>query len=72
MKAFTKFLDRVVQRYLPDAFLFAILLTFVVFLMGSIFTSSSPVQMIGHWGGGFWGLLEFAMQMSLIVARVIF
>ncbi|MBS3681941.1 short-chain fatty acid transporter [Ornithinibacillus massiliensis] len=65
--AITNFFDRMVRRYLPDAFLFAIILTFVVFILGMIFTGSSPVNMVKYWGGGFWGLLEFAMQMSLIV-----
>ncbi|MEN2467189.1 short-chain fatty acid transporter [Ornithinibacillus sp. FSL M8-0202] len=65
--AITNFFDRMVRRYLPDAFLFAIILTFVVFILGMIFTGSSPVNMVEYWGGGFWGLLEFAMQMSLIV-----
>ncbi|ASN04669.1 short-chain fatty acid transporter [Virgibacillus necropolis] len=66
-KSITSFFDRIVQRYLPDAFLFAIILTFVVFLLGIGITGSSPVQMIEYWGGGFWDLLAFAMQMSLIV-----
>src|SRR5690625_7745852 len=35
--------------------------------MGVIFTDSSPLQMISHWGGGFWDLLDFAMQMALMV-----
>src|SRR5690625_7407862 len=35
--------------------------------MGFLFTDSSPIEMIGHWGGGFWDLLEFAMQMTLVV-----
>jgi short-chain fatty acids transporter len=63
----TNFFDRMVRRYLPDAFIFAIILTFAVFLLGIIFTNSSPVDMVEYWGGGFWGLLAFAMQMSLIV-----
>ncbi|GGA65507.1 short-chain fatty acid transporter [Ornithinibacillus halotolerans] len=63
----TNFFDRMVRRYLPDAFLFAIILTFVVFILGIVFTKNSPVEMVGYWGGGFWGLLTFAMQMSLIV-----
>jgi short-chain fatty acids transporter len=63
----TNFFDRIVRRYLPDAFLFAIILTFVVFILGIVFTSNTPIDMVQHWGGGFWGLLEFAMQMSLIV-----
>ncbi|MEC5422915.1 short-chain fatty acid transporter [Virgibacillus sp. C22-A2] len=67
MQAITSFFDRMVQRYLPDAFLFAIILTLVVFVLGILFTGSSPVEMVGYWGDGFWDLLAFAMQMSLIV-----
>ncbi|WP_156288230.1 short-chain fatty acid transporter [Oceanobacillus salinisoli] len=61
MKALTSFFDRMVQRYLPDAFLFAIILTFVVYLLGVFFTD------VEHWGTGFWDLLAFGMQMSLVV-----
>lgn len=67
MRAITNFFDRIVQRFLPDAFLFAIILTFVVFIMGMIFTSSSPIEMVSYWGDGFWDLLAFSMQMALIV-----
>ncbi|MUV37217.1 Short-chain fatty acids transporter [Lentibacillus sp. JNUCC-1] len=67
MKGITNFFDRVVQRYLPDAFLFAVILTLVVFVMGIFFTSSSTLEMVSYWGDGFWDLLAFAMQMSLIV-----
>lgn len=67
MKALTNFFDRMVQRFLPDAFLFAIILTFVVFLLGIIVTHSSPMEMVQYWGDGFWDLLAFSMQMSLIV-----
>jgi short-chain fatty acids transporter len=67
MKALTSFFDRMVQRYLPDAFLFAIILTIIVFILGIIFTNSGPIQMVEHWGSGFWDLLAFTMQMSLVV-----
>ncbi|MFD2761175.1 short-chain fatty acid transporter [Lentibacillus juripiscarius] len=67
MKALTSFFDRMVQRYLPDAFLFAIILTIIVFLLGIGVTGSTPVEMVEYWGTGFWDLLAFAMQMSLIV-----
>lgn len=67
MKAVTNFFDRMVQRFLPDAFLFAVLLTLVVFVMGIFMTSSSPIDMVNHWGTGFWDLLAFSMQMALIV-----
>ncbi|SHG46588.1 short-chain fatty acid transporter [Ornithinibacillus halophilus] len=65
--AITSFFDRMVRRYLPDAFLFAIILTLAVFILGVFFTDSTPVEMMDYWGGGFWDLLEFAMQMSLVV-----
>lgn len=67
LRVLTNFFDRIVQRFIPDAFLFAVLLTFLVFIMGFLFTDRTPIQMIGHWGDGFWELLGFAMQMSLIV-----
>ena len=67
MKLLTSFFDRMVQRYLPDAFIFAIILTFVVFSLGLLFTDNGPVEMVEHWGAGFWDLLAFAMQMSLVV-----
>ncbi|MFG6120042.1 short-chain fatty acid transporter [Thalassobacillus sp. B23F22_16] len=67
LKGVTSFFDRLVQRYLPDAFLFAIILTLVVFLLGIGITGSSPGEMVQYWGDGFWDLLAFAMQMSLIV-----
>jgi len=67
LKAVTNFFDRIVRRYLPDAFLFAIILTLIVYVMGIFMTESSPIQMVEHWGSGFWDLLAFAMQMALIV-----
>lgn len=67
MKALVSFFNRVMQRYLPDPFLFVIILTFVVFILGLIFTDSGPYQMVQHWGNGFWGLLVFTMQMVLVL-----
>ncbi len=67
LKSVTLFFDRLVQRYLPDAFLFAIILTIAVFLLGIIMTDSTPMEMVQFWGTGFWDLLAFAMQMALIV-----
>ena len=67
MRLVINFFDRMVQRYLPDAFLFAILLTIIVLITGIFMTNNSPIQMIGYWGDGFWDLLTFTMQMALIV-----
>lgn len=67
MRALTNFFDRLVQRYLPDAFLFAVILTLLVFVMGIFMTGSTPIQMVQYWGSGFWDLLAFSMQMALVV-----
>jgi len=67
LRALTNFFDRLVQRYLPDAFLFAVILTLLVFVMGIFMTGSTPIQMVEYWGSGFWDLLAFSMQMALVV-----
>lgn len=69
MKALTNFFVKIVNRWLPDAFLFAIILTIVVFVAALLFTNNGVVDMIRYWGGsdGFWGLLAFSMQMALVV-----
>lgn len=67
MKAVTNFFDRLVQRYLPDAFLFAVILTLLVFLLGIFMAGNTPIQMVEYWGTGFWDLLAFSMQMALVV-----
>ncbi|MCM3567083.1 short-chain fatty acid transporter [Neobacillus mesonae] len=67
MKALVSFFNRVMQRYLPDPFLFVIILTFVVYILGMLLTDSGPYQMVQHWGTGFWSLLTFSMQMVLVL-----
>ncbi|WP_082130037.1 TIGR00366 family protein [Aneurinibacillus tyrosinisolvens] len=67
MKALSNFFTIIVQRFLPDPFVFAMLLTIILFAAGIIFTQHGPIEMIGFWGSGFWNLLAFAMQMSLVL-----
>lgn len=66
-KKFTNGCVNLVQNYLPDPFLFCIMITFVIFLSGIIFTGQGPIDMVVHWSGGFWSLLAFAMQMALVL-----
>lgn len=44
MKTVTKFCLKMVQNYLPDAFILAILLTFVVFCGGMFLMNKSALQ----------------------------
>ncbi len=59
--------DKWARKWMPDPMLFAILLTFVTYLLGLIFTKTGPFEMIKHWYNGFWALLSFGMQMCLIL-----
>jgi short-chain fatty acids transporter len=67
LQKLTKFFVNVAQKYLPDPFLFAAILTFIVFLGGFLLTDNTPTQMLQYWGGGFWNLLAFSMQMVLVL-----
>ena len=72
-KKFTNGCVRVMNRWLPDPFLFAIILTIVVFIAAMIGTGMGPIRMIWAWGGegdeklGMWNLLKFSMQMALVL-----
>ena len=56
-----------VNRFLPDPFIFCIILTVIVFVASMPATGMGPIAMIGSWGTGIWGLLEFSMQMALVL-----
>ena len=62
-----KFCVRLVQRWLPEPFIFAILLTFVAVAVAMPVCRQTPLEVIEHWGGGVWNLLAFAMQMALVL-----
>ena len=66
-KKITNFFVVIVQRYLPDPFLFAVILTLIVFLLGVSIADQTPTKMVAHWGNGLWSLLAFAMQMALVL-----
>ena len=55
------------MKYTPDASVFTIGLTLAALLLGIALAKRTPLQMIEYWGQGFWELLTFAMQMSLII-----
>jgi short-chain fatty acids transporter len=55
------------ERWIPDAFVFALLATVVVFFAALLWTPSTPGHIVDAWGGGFWDLIPFTLQMSLII-----
>jgi short-chain fatty acids transporter len=55
------------ERWIPDAFVFALLATLIVVVAGVAFTPSTLPQVIDAWGKGFWELIPFTLQMALII-----
>ncbi|HJT81253.1 MAG TPA: TIGR00366 family protein, partial [Chthoniobacterales bacterium] len=55
------------ERWVPDAFIFALIATVIVVIAGVVFTPSTIPQVIDAWGKGFWELIPFTLQMSLII-----
>lgn len=58
---------KLVNRYLPDPFIFCIILTIIVFIAAMPATGATPIQLVVGWGNGIWGLLAFSMQMALVL-----
>ena len=67
LRALSRPATRLMERWLPDAFIFVLVLTIIAALCAVIFEGNSPIAVIRMWGDGFWKLLEFSMQMLLVL-----
>jgi short-chain fatty acids transporter len=56
------------RRWLPDPFVFAVLLTILTAAAAALWVGAGPTEILGGWYEGLWMLLEFGMQMVLILA----
>lgn len=68
MTRITNSLTRFLDRYLPEPFAIAIILTVFTALLAFIIEGAGPLSTVTEWGGGFWDLLEFTMQIAFILA----
>lgn len=66
-RAITRLSVRMVERYLPDPYIFVLILTLIAALAAVLVEQQSPMEVITMWGDGFWGLLTFTMQMLLVL-----
>ena len=66
MKFLTRLSTRLMERYLPDAYIFVILLSILVFILGSI-TNKAPLNVVDSFGSGFWSLMSFTVQMTMVL-----
>ena len=55
------------ERWVPDAFIFALLATVLVIAAALAATPAGPLQVVDAWGRGFWELIPFTLQMALII-----
>ena len=67
MSKITAFFTELMRKYLPDPFVFAILLTLLTMVL-AFAVESRPVNLVVEdWGKGFWSLLAFTTQMAVIL-----
>ncbi|MEM1089023.1 MAG: TIGR00366 family protein [Pseudomonadota bacterium] len=67
LRAAGSVLSNRLQRWIPEPFVFAIILTLLVAGLALVFTDRSVNAVVDDWYRGFWTLLEFGMQMVLIL-----
>lgn len=67
LRAVARPLVYVVERWMPDALVFAIALTFVVALAALGLTDSGPLEIVRGWGDGLAGLLDFIAQIAIVL-----
>jgi len=54
-------------KYMPNSFVFAILLTLITGIGAFIWLDAAPLKIIESWYNGFFDLLAFGMQIVLII-----
>ena len=54
-------------KYMPSAYVFALILTLFTGLMALIWTDASFMSVLSGWYDGFWSLLAFGMQIILVI-----
>jgi len=63
----SNFFVKLMQKYMPDPFLFVIILTLLSFLLALGLTPTPFIKMVEYWYNGMWTILTFALQMILIL-----
>ena len=67
LSALMRPVNSLVERLIPSALVFAIVLTFIVAILALLLTDTGPVDVVRGWGDGLSGLLAFMTQMALIL-----
>ncbi|MCP3136146.1 short-chain fatty acid transporter [Pyxidicoccus xibeiensis] len=60
-------LGRFSARFVPSSFAIAVLLSLLTMGLAMGWADAAPAKVVDAWGGGFWELLSFSMQMALVM-----
>jgi len=60
-------MTRWTERWIPDSWVIAVILTLVVALLSITIGGASPAAAVAAWGDGLWALLALAMQFTLMM-----
>lgn len=67
LRQLTRLCVRYAERYIPNPYLYAVVLTFITVAAALIWTPSGLLKVVASWYDGIWNILAFAMQMALIL-----
>src|ERR1700739_1282441 len=67
LRQLTRLCVRYAERYIPNPYLYAVILTFITVAAALIWTPSGLLKVLDSWYDGIWNILAFAMQMALIL-----
>lgn len=67
LRQLTRLCVRYAERYIPNPYLYAVILTFITVAGALIWTPSGLLKVVDSWYDGIWNILSFAMQMALIL-----
>ena len=67
LRQLTRLCVRYAERYIPNPYLYAVILTFISVAAALIWTPSGLLKVFDSWYDGIWKILSFAMQMALIL-----
>src|ERR1700704_4458863 len=68
LRRLTRIFVHYAERYIPDPYIYALILTFVTAAAAFIWTGSDAAKIVTSWYDGIWAILAFAMQMALILS----
>jgi short-chain fatty acids transporter len=68
LRRITRVFVKYAERYIPDPYLYALILTFITAGAAFIWTPADAAKIASSWYDGIWAILAFAMQMALILA----